>query len=384
LVLPSASIQSSSAGKETCEVSYVSMLQATTLNFKKTVLSAQELNASTVSDSWEALLTLGTFVGAVVVAMLFSTYADKEREKKVQSEEQLKHHVKKAVSKNRLSGDAATPEMISHLAEEALPEILLTSESLSKRIWKAVKKHHRWVGVIYYFSKKFPRILRVMSLATNVVIMLFMQSLTYALTNGDDGSCEKYATEATCLEPASAYSTGGSMCYWTANDTGSGVGGSCHFVQPDSSMTVVVFVAIFSGLVSTPIALSLDWIIHNILAAPLAGYQRKSSVVAVAEEVSHSSSKSAVIVPVLVVRKDIPTLFSETGKTMKRRENSHVMMRHETKRMIEAQEQVEEIARRELDRLCSSLILYREGIRNSHERKEFDGKRSIVVDILGN
>eukprot|EP01040_Poterioochromonas_malhamensis_P011892 gene11892-biopygen2504 len=179
------------SGKETCKVSYVSMLQATTSNFKKTVLSAEGLNESTVSDSWEALVTLGTFVGAVIVAMLFSTYADKEREKKVQSEEQLKHHVKKAVlSRNRLSGDVSSPETITQLAEEALPEMLLTSESLLKRIWKEVKKHHRWVGVIYYFSKKFPRILRVMSLATNVVIMLFMQSLTYALTNGDDGSCE--------------------------------------------------------------------------------------------------------------------------------------------------------------------------------------------------
>eukprot|EP01040_Poterioochromonas_malhamensis_P015128 gene15128-biopygen3523 len=373
LVSPSA--QSSSAGnhisgKETCEVSYVSMLRATTSNFKKTVLSAQGLDESTVSDSWEALVTLGTFVGAVIVAMLFSTYADREREKRVQVEEQLKHNVKKAVlSRNRLSGEVSSPQTIKELAEEALPEMLLTSESLLKRIWKEVKKHHRWVGVIYYFSKKFPRILRVMSLATNVVIMLFLQSLTYALTNGDDGSCQKYVTETACLEPSSAYSTGGSMCYWTSSDSGSGVGtgvvGSCHYVQPDSSITVVVFVAIFSGLLSSPIALSLDWIIQNILAAPLKGDHRESSIVAVAEEVSDGSAKNGVIVPTEVIRDAVPTSSSKGGQTMSE------LSRRDPKTM-EAQRQLEEVSRMELERLCNELMVYREGIKSSVERKEFD------------
>eukprot|EP01040_Poterioochromonas_malhamensis_P026617 gene26617-33505_t len=39
---------------------------------------------------------------------------------------------------------------------------------------------------------------------------------------------------------------------------------------------------------------------------------------------------------------------------------------------MEAQEQIEEVSRTELDRLCSELMLYREGIKSSGERKEFD------------
>ena len=98
--------------------------------------------------------------------------------------------------------------------------------------------------------------------------MLFIQSITYNLTNGDDGSCERLQTEVACLEPRSAYATGSAKCYWSIDVSADEGGGSCHFVQPDNDLAVVIFVAIFSAVVSTPIALTADWIIVNILSAP--------------------------------------------------------------------------------------------------------------------
>jgi hypothetical protein len=49
----------------------------------------------------------------------------------------------------------------------------------------------------------------------------------------------------------------------------SSVDNTCSYIQPNNRIEVVLFVAIFSAMVSTPVALLADWMINNILAAPL-------------------------------------------------------------------------------------------------------------------
>eukprot|EP01040_Poterioochromonas_malhamensis_P026361 gene26361-33134_t len=39
---------------------------------------------------------------------------------------------------------------------------------------------------------------------------------------------------------------------------------------------------------------------------------------------------------------------------------------------MEAQEQIEEVSRIEVEKLCTELMLYREGIKSRGDRKEFD------------
>ena len=138
------------------------------------------------------------------------------------------------------------------MAEEALPKVL-GSRSFTSQIQQELKRHHRWLGVIFHYSDQFPRVLRVISLATNIIIMLFIQSITYNLTNGDDGTCARMQTESDCLEAPSAFSTGESKCYWVpASESSVGDGnaggassgqGECFFVQPSQSIKVVLFVA---------------------------------------------------------------------------------------------------------------------------------------------
>ena len=116
------------------------------------------------------------------------------------------------------------------LAEEAVPEIL-SSKSMAIKFHDELKRHHRWFGVIFHYSTKLPRILRVISLASNVIIMLFMQSVTYNFTKEDDGTCQTYTTETTCLAPSSTYLPGQHKCYWTAASTNSSASsdGICAF-----------------------------------------------------------------------------------------------------------------------------------------------------------
>ena len=77
-----------------------------------------------------------------------------------------------------------------------------------------IKQHHRWASIVFFYSDSFSRVARVVSLVNNVVIMLFIQSLTYNLTNPDDGSCDTYKTQTECLKEPSPFTTGESKCSW--------------------------------------------------------------------------------------------------------------------------------------------------------------------------
>jgi hypothetical protein len=195
-------------------------------------------------------------------------------------------------NKLRMKVEVKKGQSLMSLAEEALPQIL-RSKSLSSRIWNEIKRYHRWFGVIYYYSSSFSRVLRVLSLSSNIVIMLFMQSLTYSLTQGDDGSCSTLHNEVSCLSPPSAYG-GGKKCYWTPStgSSSSSSDGDCAFVQPDKSIEVMIFVAIFSALLSTPIALLIDWLIHNILAAPTWDLRKKRIVAPISPSLVGDDVKS--------------------------------------------------------------------------------------------
>ena len=131
--------------------------------------------------------------------------------------------------------------------------------------------------------------LRVASLASNVVVMLFVQSLTYNFTNPDDGSCNGLDTYSACTQPESSLNSGHPKCQWSSNvDGGSGEAGtgSCSFIDVESGLKTLVFIAILSALVSTPVALALDWLMANVLAAPTA--LPVSQVAAVSDDIDGS------------------------------------------------------------------------------------------------
>jgi hypothetical protein len=246
------------------------MLSGVEDNFVDTITSAQGLDANTLEKGWSALVTVGSVIAAVFVAMYWSHFADAEMTKTKPDE---KTGTNKVTNKTgflaRLAAFAGTTpapqaalavvDKDVQMAEQALP-MILRSSTLSSRMQDELKHHHKWFGVVFYYSAAFPRILRVLSLTTNVTIMLFVQSITYTLTNPDDGTCETYQAKADCTAEPSPYQTGASKCFWDSKTD------TCGLVQPDSNVRVVLFVAIFSALVSTPLAVGVDWVVMFLLA----------------------------------------------------------------------------------------------------------------------
>lgn len=312
-------LQESSVGNFTVpsgsvSVSYVSLLRAVTSSFTITVLSADDLSAGSVTKGYRVLITLGTFIVAVVAALIYSSNADQKANKvnpgKIAMDKKQKRmdlmaganaqggasnaateggvavernslllHSKLLFSSSKRNNktpsvagvrqSASTAQNLLDMAEEALPNVL-RARSFPFLVKQELKRHHRWFGVIYHYSDQFPRVLRVVSLATNIVIMLFVQSITYNLSKGDDGTCGRIHNEMDCVKTPSPYATGESKCYWVA-DISSAVAadGECKFVHPNQSIMVVLFVAVFSALVSIPISFMVDLLVNRILAAPL-------------------------------------------------------------------------------------------------------------------
>jgi hypothetical protein len=212
--------------------------------------------------------------------------------------------------------------------EDSLPSIFKRKPMLD-RIFDEVKTHHKWFGIKFHFSKQFPRPLRVLSLLSSIIVLLFVQSLTNNLTNPDDGSCETFLTEESCLKPISTFGTGNSKCLWLSNMT-------CTFLKPANSTQIVVFVALLSALIGTPIVILINWIVHNVLCA--------------------SSDPASLY--------DHSNLFTLSSK-LKNSKKSFIY------------------ALKEMSELSAQILEYRNSLSQS-ERKEFDGIILIIFILIIN
>eukprot|EP00597_Dinobryon_sp_UTEXLB2267_P011073 CAMPEP_0170102850 /NCGR_PEP_ID=MMETSP0020_2-20130122/3125_1 /TAXON_ID=98059 /ORGANISM="Dinobryon sp., Strain UTEXLB2267" /LENGTH=1395 /DNA_ID=CAMNT_0010326267 /DNA_START=600 /DNA_END=4788 /DNA_ORIENTATION=- len=257
LLLPNTSSQS-------VELSVATLLNSVLESSKSTVLYATELNESHAQKEWTVLLTLGLIIAVVAVCMFVGHQFDAQVKNKidpqyaVQSLSQFNFNGKNKLRERRLAelvqkSDADELTLI----EESLPRVLAHQQPFAERFTVEVKQHHRWLGVACFYSDSFPRSLRVLSLASNIIVMLFVQSITYNLTKPDDGSCGIYETSSACQQPQSA---GGSKCAWN--------NGHCDFIEHATGFTVVVFVALLSAIVSTPVAYFQSYLIYEYLAAP--------------------------------------------------------------------------------------------------------------------
>ena len=305
-------------------------LVAVASGMESTILSASELSAEMIAKEVTVLATLAVLVALFIVFIGTSIYLDYKNEmlEKVESAKETAVAYASTIRSKRkglrvTSKSSGSQEM--KMLEESLPSIF-SSEAFATRFTTEVKRNHKWFGVIFHHSKVFPRVLRAISLCTNIILMLFVQSMTYNLTNPDDGSCEVLESLQACQEPKTSFGTGGNKCMWSE--------GSCRFIQPSADLTVILFVACFSALVTTPISLTLNWLIFRVLAAP-------------------TTKSSDQVLP-------------DTARDMTRANHSQVetALRHDLK----------QDATEELKQLSKGLQSYRVLLNNAQQREEFDSK----------
>ena len=268
-------------GNGSYSISIVNMLELVTSGMESTILSAQDLNATNAAKQWSVLAALGGLTFVILACMLFGHIYDVKDTKAINAKRSTH---KAIISKNMIANSAKaraarfyslvpTPVLKGprqersplSIMEEALPHVLSHQKTMLQKIIHEISHHHRWVAVFSLYSETFPRSLRVLSLATNIIVMLFIQSITYNLSNPDDGTCRTFTDEKACTRSKSSFSNGSNKCRWVQ---GSSNARSCIFIEPSDSSNIVIFVAMFSAVVSAPIVVFLHALIKSLLAAP--------------------------------------------------------------------------------------------------------------------
>jgi hypothetical protein len=277
--------------------SILSVERSVLRDFVSTWETVPSLSTGDAAGSWVVLMTLGGLGGVFGLMMAFGIYFDASERKSRQSasvapllvaggggsasESQIQQVGGSrwfSVGVSPDPRDIASPPARSteevpvnldlQLLEESLP-LIFQSKSLWTKFKEEMRVYHRWLGIVLYYSPEFPRSMRVLSLFSSIVIMLFVQSVTYNIADPDDGSCEARKGESQCLSLRSTLNARESRCYWQVefSETESrSVLGSCHFREIGGDMARMFIVALISAIVSAPFALSVQSLIVNVLS----------------------------------------------------------------------------------------------------------------------
>jgi hypothetical protein len=270
--------------------SILSMEKSVLTEFVSTWESVTTLSASDVLESWVVLMTVGSIGVLFTLFVLLGIQYDSHQKQKIaiakvdsSRNNSLVNNRKPRKAKNTLfvgvtrsQREVRVKEDLK-LIEESLPSIFKTN-SLWSKFKEEMRVYHRWLGIVFYYSPVFPRSMRVLSLFSSIVIMLFIQSVTYNIADPDDGSCEECERESCCLSMKSTLNGNEDKCYWESSgvwftnttslslSSASPTEGSCHFREIGEDMIRMFLVAMISATLSAPLALSLQYLIANVLS----------------------------------------------------------------------------------------------------------------------
>ena len=129
------------------------------------------------------------------------------------------------------------------------PSSLLESKSGWIRFWQAILREHDWIRCFTYPSLRLPRRIRFLTICTELMIILFVDSLFYGILFEDDGSCENMSgrygkTEDDCLSLPSRMQSSVSRCVW---HEGTNV---CELRPPPSTIQFYMVVSIMITLLT--------------------------------------------------------------------------------------------------------------------------------------
>ena len=346
----------------TVSVEFSAVTASLLSDFTSTWKSADELSASDVAAGWQVLMTCVLLGASFTAFAAVGHFRDSKHNSLMRKEEALitvGSGARKVLSGGKLNmkrRGSAKNRLIQqefNRIENSLPSVL-RSDSFWNKYMSELKIFHRWVGIYFYYSPVFPRSLRVLSLCSTVIVMLFVEAVTYNIADPDDGSCEVLKSEVECFSKKSVLSSDESMCYWESSSAG---GGSCHYKDIENDMNRVVVVAIASAIASTPFALAMQFLIGNIL-----GSGTKTS----------KSSTLAGNAPALEEDSD------EDEGTQAKKRWKHAVAKIVQNGKATVEECTGNTVLEDFNNLLNEIRLYRDSLTEAKQR-DFDGKQHIYT-----
>jgi len=118
-----------------------------------------------------------------------------------------------------------------------------------------VLREHEYLNMFYQPSLRNTRTIRWTRVVLRVMIFLFITTVFYGVFYSDDGSCQSYKTEHTCLSHTNVLSNG-HQCTWTIDYSHSdtrAIESTCALNVPTTSLIYILIVVALTIVVSTPV-----------------------------------------------------------------------------------------------------------------------------------
>jgi hypothetical protein len=256
---------------EVADVEFIAMVSYVVEDFVSTWSSVRDLSPSKVEQSKAALLMVASVVIFIAMGMLLTDNADKKHvadssRKTTKSKEKYSLAKEQQVSPmDTVSGGSG--EAVVDL--DALFPSILTEVPFIILFYEEIKKSHRWASIYFNYDKNFPRSMRFLLLVSILICTLFFSALLYNISDPDDGSCETYGSEETCLHEPSQFSSQDTKCYWRGTGDDIDVG-KCRFKEASSSAMTVIYVSMMSAILAVPFIFLLEYVVMDVLCRPTA------------------------------------------------------------------------------------------------------------------
>ena len=149
------------------------------------------------------------------------------------------------------------------IASVTPPAFRATSKSGWVRFVNAICRHHNWVRCFTFPSRRLPRAIRYLVIVTNILILLFVDSLFFGILFVDDGYCESLSGEGNaeiCMAKPSRMQSDISMCYFDETTYG------CYLRPPPDDLTFFLIVAMLVTTLSILPSVFCETILRDVCA----------------------------------------------------------------------------------------------------------------------
>ena len=258
------------------DVELVAMVDYVVEDFIATWRSASDL---TVENSKEVLVTMGVFLGVVLICYKFAfdvDYRDADEELKKRNKEHVKKVHPSSSQDDREQSETVVVDLDTHFPS------VVNEDPLLFVFLDEVKVAHRWASFYFSYDKYFTRTLKVFFLSSLTIVHLFFNALLYNISAPDDGSCDVHDSETACLSESSQFATQDTKCYWKDD--------VCRFKEPSDSAVAVIYVAMMSAILCVPFLVILEYIVIDVLSHPTAVYAKTHPVMSARSHVANDAT----------------------------------------------------------------------------------------------
>ena len=246
----------------TVVMSFSAMMTSIVRDFYQTVSTATELsrrNKEKIIVAFCSVLALFAF------ALWITDRADKFQALRVAADAQKVERREREEVAATSTQEQRMVILSSTMMRDAIASFpaIFNKDSLTDIFLMEMKKSHRWASLLFHYSPRRPRSLRLLVVTSLVNCVLFLNALFFNITHfNKDQSCEQLLYQEDCVEEPSRFAWSDTKCYWEEENY------KCHYKEPGSHSSATLLTVLAMALFSMPILVLMELIVVMILIRP--------------------------------------------------------------------------------------------------------------------